>query len=311
MQRKLTEIYHTPSNPAGYGGLQKLQEATGATQSDLREFAENEDIYQKFKPARKKFARAEMKYEPYNSLWACDMIHLKSLAPYNDNKKYWLMVIETLSRQLSIELLETLKGDEMVAAFRRIIAKRKSFCKNLWTDSGTDFFNPEMRLFTSFYRVNHYSTGNETKCFLVERLNRTILQKLWPILAKRNTWRYINILDQVVESYNNSRHSSLGVSPNSINANNYVPILNKLNKRFRKQDKKPKYKRLQKVRIQYLKGPFQKSYSQTFSNATYIIDRVVKQTPKYVYHLKTQDNKKILGGFYHYQIVPTSNLESE
>ena len=146
----------------------------------------------------------------------------------------------------------------------------------------------------------------------MERVNRTILQKLWPILAKKNTWTYVNILDKVVESYNNSKHRSLGVSPNSINENNYIPILNKLNKNVRKQDKKPKFKKSQSVRIQYLKGIFGKGYHQSYSNATYIIDRVVKRPPKYVYFLKTPgDNLKITGGFYENQLVATSSLEFE
>ena len=141
MQRRLNKIYNTISHPAGYGGLQKLQEATGATQSDLEEFAENNLIYQKFKPACKRFPRAQMKYEPYNSLWACDVVHMKSLAPYNNNKKYWLVVIETLSRQLSIELLETIQGKEIVKSFQKIIAKRGAVAKNLFTDGGSEFYN--------------------------------------------------------------------------------------------------------------------------------------------------------------------------
>ena len=263
MQSTLKKTYHTASHPAGYGGLKKLEEATGATQSQIREFAETEDLYQKFKPARKKFPRAEMKFEPYNVLWAADTVFMKALAPYNNNKSYWLVVIETLSRQLSIELLETLKGVDVAKGFLKIIKKRKKPCQVLFTDFGSEFYSKPFRDLCRHYRIRLYSTGSETKSFLVERINRTILQKLWPLLAKKNTWSYINLLDKIVQSYNNSKHRSLGVSPNSINDSNYIPILNK---RFRKQAKKPKFKKSQKVRVAYQKKTFSKGYSQSYSN---------------------------------------------
>ena len=166
MQNRLRKTYRTIGHPAAYGGLDKLQEATGATAGDIREFAETEDIYQKFKPARKRFPRAQMRYEPYNVLWACDTVNLKSLAPYNQNKGYWLMVMETLSRQLSIELLETLKGSEIARAFQKIVVKRGKPCKFLMGDFGTEFFSPAMKKLCRYYRINLYATGNETKSFL-------------------------------------------------------------------------------------------------------------------------------------------------
>jgi hypothetical protein len=54
----------------------------------------------------------------------------------------------------------------------------------------------------------------------VERLNGTLKQSLFKIFTIQNSDRWLNILDKVVENYNNTLHGGIKKTPNeSFNSN--------------------------------------------------------------------------------------------
>lgn len=70
-------------------------------------------------------------------------------------------------------------------------------------------------------KVNVIYTQNETKANYAERVIRTIKNLMYRYFMKNRTYRYVEILQKLVESYNNRPHRSLGgLSPGSVNENN-------------------------------------------------------------------------------------------
>jgi len=61
--------------------------------------------------------------------------------------------------------------------------------------------------------VELYSTDNEEKSSVVERWNRTMKEKMFKFFTAKNTNKYIGVLDDFVERYNNTRHSSIKMTP--------------------------------------------------------------------------------------------------
>jgi len=57
--------------------------------------------------------------------------------------------------------------------------------------------------------VELYSTENAEKSSVVERWNRTIKENLFKYFTADNTNKYIDVLDDFVERYINTRHSSI------------------------------------------------------------------------------------------------------
>ena len=51
--------------------------------------------------------------------------------------------------------------------------------------------------------------SSDLKASLVERVIRTIKDKMWRAFTDRNKEKYIDILDQLILSYNNTRHRSI------------------------------------------------------------------------------------------------------
>ena len=49
---------------------------------------------------------------------------------------------------------------------------------------------------------------------MIERFNRTIKEKMFMYFSANNTQKFIDVLDLLVDQYNNAIHSSIKITPN-------------------------------------------------------------------------------------------------
>ena len=49
---------------------------------------------------------------------------------------------------------------------------------------------------------------------MIERFNRTIKEKMFKYFSANNTRKYVDVLDLLVNQYNNTIHLSIKMSPN-------------------------------------------------------------------------------------------------
>ena len=56
--------------------------------------------------------------------------------------------------------------------------------------------------------VELYSTENEEKSCVIERFNRTIKENIFKYFSANNTRKYVDILDLLVEQYNNTKYDA-------------------------------------------------------------------------------------------------------
>ena len=81
--------------------------------------------------------------------------------------------------------------------------------EKLWTDKGKEFYNTHVNALG----VELYSAENEVKSSVVERWYRTTKEKMFRYFTANNTYRYIDVLDDFVDQYNNTWHSSINMTP--------------------------------------------------------------------------------------------------
>ena len=77
-----------------------------------------------------------------------------------------------------------------------------------WIDRSRVFYNKDVQKL-----VELYSTENEEKSCVIERFNRNIKEKMFKYLFANNTSKYVDVLDLLVDQYNNTIHSSIKMSP--------------------------------------------------------------------------------------------------
>ena len=67
-----------------------------------------------------------------------------------------------------------------------------------------------MKAYLEKLKVHHYYIRSEVKASPCERLIYTITQRIQRYLTEKNNFRYINILNDVVDSYNDTKHRIIG-----------------------------------------------------------------------------------------------------
>lgn len=68
--------------------------------------------------------------------------------------------------------------------------------------------------------IKLFTTNSERKASVVERLNHTLKGLMFKYFTKYNTRKYIDILNELVSSYNNSYHSSIKMKPIEVTSAN-------------------------------------------------------------------------------------------
>ena len=79
----------------------------------------------------------------------------------------------------------------------------------LWTDAGKEFYNAVMSSFLKQHNIHIYSTNNEGKAVVVERLNRTLKQMMWKQFTVQGNQKWFKMLPEILANYNNKIHSSI------------------------------------------------------------------------------------------------------
>ena len=102
---------------------------------------------------------------------------------------------------------------------------------------------------------------------------------------------YYDVLDDVVNKYNNTKHSTIKMKPIDVGDNNkreYIDEHNEKDSRFKVGDR---------ARISKFKNIFAKGYTPNWSSEIFIVDKINDTVP-YTYNLKDLNDKEIISRFY-------------
>ena len=147
-----------------------------------------------------------------------------------------------------------------------------------------------------------YSTYNEGKSVVAERFIRTLKNKLYKHMATVSKNVYYNVLDDIVKNHNNTRHSTIKMKPIDVKDNTYINTDKKIN------NKDPKFKVGDRVRISKYKNVFAKGYVPNWSEEVFVVNKI-KNTVPWTYEINDLNGEKIIGSFYEKQLQKTSQEE--
>ena len=147
-----------------------------------------------------------------------------------------------------------------------------------------------------------YSTYNEGKSVVAERFIRTLKNKLYKHMATVSKNVYYNVLDDIVKNHNNTRHSTIKMKPIDVKDNTYINTDKKIN------NKDPKFKVGDRVRISKYKNVFAKGYVPNWSEEVFVVNKI-KNTVPWTYEINDLNGEKIIGSFYEKELQKTSQEE--
>lgn len=105
------------------------------------------------------------------------------------------------------------KGTTILEALKHVLDLYKP--ERIHAGQGLEFFNNN-KSYLGKLNIELYFTNSEMKASIVERFNRAIKDKMWRFFEFNKSFNYIDILDDLIESYNNTYHRSIKKSPNKV-----------------------------------------------------------------------------------------------
>ena len=143
---------------------------------------------------------------------------------------------------------------------------------------------------------------NEGNFIIAERLIRTLQNKIFKHMAAISKNVYFDVLDDMVNKYNNTVHRTIKMNPIDVKDHTYVDSKKEVN------DKDPKFKVGDNVRISKYKNIFTKGYTPNFSEECFVIAKV-KNTVSWTYVINDLNDEEITGAFYQKERQKTNQKE--
>ena len=152
-----------------------------------------------------------------------------------------------------------------------------------------------------------YSIHNEGKSVVAERFIRTLKTKIYKYMTSISKNVYIDKLDDIVNKYNNTYHRTTKMKPADVKDNAYIESI-ELNSNKEVNDKDPKFKVGDHVRISKYKNIFAKGYTPNWSEEVFVIKKV-KNTVPWTYVINDLNGEEIIGTFYQKELQKTNQQE--
>ena len=249
------------------------------------------------KPIINKFNKRKVYSQFKDNIWGVDLAKMQSLSRKNKGIKYLLCAIDLYSNYAFVIPLKDKKGISIVNAFNKIIKQSERKPNKKWVDQGGEFCNNDFKKWLSDNDIIMYSTYNESKSVVAERFIRTLKNKLYKHMAATGKNVYYDVLDDVVNKYNNTKHSTIKMKPIDVKNNKrvYIDEYNEKDNRFKVGDR---------VRISKFKNIFAKGCTPNWSKEIFIVDKINDTVP-YTYNLKDLNDKEIIGNFHNRELQKT------
>ena len=115
---------------------------------------------------------------------------------------------------------------------------------------------------------------------------------------------YIDELHDIVNKYNNTYHSTIKMKPVDVKSNTYINFSKEIN------DKDPKFKVGNHVRISKYKNSFPKGYIPNWSEKDFMIKKV-KNIVLWIYVISDVNGGEIVGTLYEKELEKTNQKSLE
>jgi hypothetical protein len=305
----LHDIYYSPDT--GLINARQLYlkvKDQGFTQKQVTEFIKNQELDQIFKRQEKNFTSII----GGNDDWQWDLMFYEQFKKQNKNYNTISNFVNITSRKAFCYPMKGKDQKEINRVFDQFYKNTDGKINNLTSDNEASFVKAIQR----YPQITHWKVqvGDKTKMSIVERFNRTLRMKIekWMKLHHTKTW--YNVLDQLVNNYNNTVHSTIKIAPNKFSQKDGDRIRKEAQIRGSKGDEEIMLFNIgDKVRILKSKKQFAKG-SDKFSKQVYEISNIDRRS----FVLKNLKSGELISKHYkNWQLQPVtvdvgiSNVETK
>jgi transposase InsO family protein len=296
----LERLYLTPSETGSLGGIDRLYRQAlkhKISRETVVEYLQSKEGYTQHKPRKRHFKRRRIISVDVGDQYQIDLADMQKFAQENDGVKYLLTAVDCFSRYAFAIPIKSKNHTEIVEALSKIF-KDHGIPLRIQSDMGGEFTGKIVKTFFRDSGVTFFTTTNDDiKCAMVERFNRTLKERLWLYMTQKNNYRYIDILNDVVYSYNHSIHSATGFPPADVDEEEAMKI-RELMLRDTQTTPHEDLRVDDLVRIAKKKQTFEKGYETNFTDEIFKITNVVPKEGRTVFRIEDRAGAPIDGLFY-------------
>ena len=298
----LQKLYYNPLFPGSFGGVERFYREVKKIHPKVKKdtialFLRSQPPYTLHKQYKRpqKF-RKTLVYGP-RDLWQIDLMDMQGYAKENRGFKYICIVIDCFTKFVWIKPLKSKTATQVVKSLSLLLMTERP--NLLQADQGTEFFNKNFSKMLEAFGPKLYHTYSDKKASQVERVQRTIRQRLGRVFTLNSNNKWIDIIDDVINSYNNSFHRSIKMKPVDVKMEHVAILRHRLN--YNGNIKPAKFKVGDKVRIIKKKKRFEKEYKPSWTDEIFIINKLNPTNP-ITYMLIDNNGENIIGSFYHEEL---------
>lgn len=314
----LENYYYNISNPAAYTTPGKLYQTLKSNKDFkfskyfISKWLRKQDANTLQRQVRRTSKLPNIRVSGLNVQWSMDLMDVQNLSKENDDIRFLLILIDTLSKYLRIGVLKRKSAGDVLNAIK-LVFESGIKCKTLRSDRGGEFRNHQLQNYLQKEGVRLFFANQNSKASIAERVIRTIRGRLYRYFQKNRTNRYVDILPDLVANYNATPHRSLkGLAPKEVTKDNeanvwatlYLKKAKTIGKRIKTTKKKIRhtikyrYKIDDLVRLSHLKHVFQRGYNQQFTGEVFKIVKRFHLQGIPLYKVKDFNDELIEGDFY-------------
>ena len=143
-----------------------------------------------------------------------------------------MCAIDSFSKYAWVVPTKDKKGTSVANKFKKIISKCKP--NKIWVDQGSEFYNKSFKDFLKINNIEMYSTYNEGKSVVAERFIRTLKNKIFKHMTAISKNVYFDVLDDIVDKYNNTVYRSIKMKPIDVTSDSYAEYNKDSNQKYPK-----------------------------------------------------------------------------
>ena len=308
LQERVLAAYETPGHPVAFSAPSRVASHFGISEERAKKILEHCESYNLHREYKKPRAYNPFYVHSRREQVQADLIDVSKLAVTNDDTRFLLLLIDIFTKRVWVYPLKNKSARAMTAALRSWLDSLDETPKQLGTDRGLEFKNRSVQALLNSKRVEWLPLGGTMKAAVAERANKSLQMLMYKYLSARETTRYLDKLQALVDSYNGRPHRSLkGMTPDeaddpenegrvqAVHHERYEKV-----SRLRRQKLPFKVGDIVRVKTSSSKvSSSSRAYAEQFKAEYFRIVRINRTLPVAMYYLRSLDTEEFIeGGFY-------------
>ena len=206
-----------------YRFFDKKSKGSGVSTLVNKSLSQNQKLVEELrKPIIRKFKRRKVHAAFKDNIWDADLADMQLISKCNKGVRFLLCIIDIFSKYAWVVSLKGKKGVSIVPAFQSILKQSNRKPNKIWVDKGSEFYNASFKKWLQDNDIVMYSTHNEEKSVVAERFIRTLKSKLYKYMTLKSKNVHIGKLDDILNEYNNTYHTTIKMKPIDVKDNTYI-----------------------------------------------------------------------------------------